>query len=321
MKTLLWVVAVTGLACSGGQGGAPGAQPGGPADSGSSLDVAGPPPDAPGGAAEAGPAPDGGKPDGGPAGGADVASVDGPAAAADLAPADLAPPAEAGTPAALAVDMSAFIFGPTPFSCESATAAVVTASNVGGAPSTPLQVVLEGAFPDRFRVDKDGCGGKSLAVAATCVVQVLFVPKQHMEQPTTADLVIKGAGGERAATALSGQSSASNFDVFPLMAGFLDFQTIKLGMTSPVLEDLWTNNTDFPAIPGAPVLTGINAADFTIASDTCTGKSIPPRQSCRIGVQMKPTAAGQRFATVNVTATGACGYDFGDVLTLVGVGE
>ena len=251
---------------------------------------------------------------------ADGAAAD--ATAADLAaPIDQAAPADSATPAALAIDMSAFIFGPTPRSCESMTPAVLTVSNQGGAASSPLQVGLEGAFPDRFRVEKDECGGKPLAAGASCVVQVRFAPKQLMDQPATAELVVKGAEGERAATSLAGESNVDNFDVFPLMTGLLDFQTVKVGVASASQEDVWTNNTDFPATPTAPMLMGTNAEDFTIVGDTCAGKSIPARQTCRIAVRMTPKAAGQRFATVKVSATGACGYDFTDMLTLVGVGE
>lgn len=319
MKSLLWVVSVTSLACSGGAG-TPDAQSAQVADAASAgadaggalVDVGATQPDLASGA-DAAPA----TPDAGPdAPARDVAAT----ADAGLA-ADLPPLADAGAPAELVMDMGAFIFGPTPFSCESAMPAVLTVSNVGGSTSSLLRAVLEGAFPDRFRIEKDGCGGQTLAVGASCVVQVRFGPKQLMDQPATANLVVRGVAGESAEAALSGESNVDNFEVFPLMAGLLDFQTVKVGSSSPVLEDIWTNNTDFPAVPGAPVLTGVNAADFTVAADSCSGKSIPARQSCRIGVQMKPSAAGQRFAGINITATGACGYDFADVLTLVGVGE
>jgi hypothetical protein len=303
---VFWLVAAAALACSGGGSKAPDAAAGLASD------------------AAIGTSPD--------AAGTDTASPDGVAPGDAAAPtdADLSTAMEAGAdqsladardPAALAIDMSAFLFGPTPFACESAMPAVLTVSNGGGSSSTALQVALEGAFPDRFRVETDGCGGKALAPGATCVVQIRFVPKVHMEQAATAELVVKGTAGERAGTALSGQSNVDNFDVFPLMAGFLDFQTVKVGATSPILEDLWTNNTDFPATPSAPMLVGTHAADYVIASDTCTGRSIPARQTCRIGVQLKPTAAGQRFAAINVTAAGACGHDFADMLTLLGVGE
>jgi hypothetical protein len=312
MRRLLWVVAVTGLGCGSASplpdatAVLPGDGPAsGPEDGGAGTD-----------------APTGVLADTGvDAGGADGAAADATAAADLAAPTDQAAPADSATPAALAIDTSAFIFGPTPRSCESTTAAVLTVSNLGGAASAPLHVGLEGAFPDRFRVEKDECSGRPLAAGASCVVQVRFAPKQLMDEPATADLVVKGAEGERAATSLAGESNVDNFDVFPLMAGLLDFQTVKVGVASASQEDVWTNNTDFPATPTVPMLMGTNAEDFTIVGDTCAGKSIPARQTCRIAVRMTPRAAGQRFATIKVSAAGACGYDFTDMLTLVGVGE
>ena len=311
LTRLSWVMAVAAwVACSsGGTSQAPGdASPAAAADTG----TAGPGDQAPAGldaavaeggtASEAGASPDLAA----PAGGASI---------------DASVPADAGAPAALAIDMTAFLFGPTPATCESARPALLTVSNSGGSPSGVLLVALEGPYPDRFRVEKESCAGRSLAPAATCLVEVRFVAKQVMDQPVTAQLVVTGAAGERAFTALSGEAKAEPFDVFPLMAGFLDFDIVNVGTTSPVLEDVWTNNTDFPATPSAPAWVGPDAADFALVIDTCTGKTIAPRTTCRIGVQMKPSVPGQRTASLSIGATGACGYSFGDTLQLFGAGE
>jgi hypothetical protein len=307
MRSRWWVIAFAGLACSGGakrtdDGG------GGPVD----TLVTSPDSSPIDGAMEA----DGDRPPGGDA-------LDGPASpdgGSDAPLADAAP-ADSAVPAALSIDMSAFIFGPTPFACESAAAAVLTVSNLGGSATAPLRVTLGGTFPDRFRVDRDGCSGRSLPPAGTCVVEVRFVPRQLMDQPATAELLVAGAAGEEASAALAGEARPDDIAVFPWMTGLLDFGTVKVGATSAVVEDTWTNNTDLPATPGAPVLAGDAAADFTITTNTCSGKSIAPRQSCRLGARLAPSASGQRLANVVLPATGACGYDFRDVLTLNGAGE
>jgi hypothetical protein len=281
----------------------------------------------------------GGSGGGGGSGGADGsasptrdAAAVGDGAEASLPPADAAissdgarpPPdvsaGEPASPAMLSVDVSAFVFGPTPYFCESDTLAVVTVSNGGGSASVPLQVKLEGTSADRFRIDKDTCGGKALDAGATCTIEVRFVPKQMLDQPALAELVVQaGAAGDRLVTALFGESTASR-EVFPFLAGFLDFGGVKVGTTSPVLEDTWTNNTDFPATPGEPVLAGAGAVDFVVAKNTCTGRIIPAHKSCEIGVQLKPSAEGERFGQLTMNAAGACGFDFTDMLTLIGSG-
>jgi len=307
----LCVIVVAGLACSSGEG-PPGDGGPGPVDAGpvwgpeAAADDLASGPDA----ALEGP---GIEPDAG----ADqtmVLDTAGPGGAFDAAAGDAGP-------AELDVDMNAFFFGPTPVGCASARAAVLTVSNTGGRSTAALQVALEGAAADRFRVDSDACSGHVLAPAAPCVVEVRFVPKQLASEPLTAELVVKGATGERAATALSGEANVTHFDVFPFLAGYLDFQTVKLGDSSAIQEDTWNNNTDFPATPGEPQFVGTNPADFVVASNGCTGKTIPAHQSCKIGVQFRPGMAGQRSARLTLAAMGACGYSFDDFLTLVGVGE
>ena len=53
-------------------------------------------------------------------------------------------------------------------------------------------------------------------------------------------------------------------------------------------------------------LAGAKPADFAIASDTCVGTTLAPRQTCQIGLLTKPTQAGPRAAQVVITdKTGA----------------
>jgi hypothetical protein len=235
-------------------------------------------------------------------------------AAVDVAPDVILPPDTSA--ASLAVDTSAFFFAETAVGCQSIATAAVTVSNAGSGPSATLQVALEGAFPDQFRVDKDGCSGHALAPAQSCVVEVRFAPKRAMSDPFTADLVVKGAADERVAAAFSG-AAVPHFDVFPLSTVSLDFQTVTVGSTSAVQEITWSNNSSDPATVGASTVTG----DFVLASDTCGGKTIAPNASCQIGVQFEPHGAGQRSGLLTVPAQGACGNAFNGVVTLSGVGQ
>jgi hypothetical protein len=301
-----WVFALAGLACSGGSSTPP--------DAAVSPDTAvAVPPDAAMSTADA-PIADS-APDA-----ADVpaAAID---AARDVLPADLAPPPDVVV-AVLDVDMDAFFFGPTAANCESPVPAVLTIRNTGTVASGVLRVGLEGSSPDRFRIDKDGCSGQALPPAGSCVVEVRFVPRMLVGQPLTADLVVGGAAGESATTALSGEASVMQHDVFPwAQQPPLVFPTTAVGATSGAMEATWTNSTDFPAMVGQPLRAGAGAAEFTIGSNGCTGQTIAAHQSCRVGLQFKPAMAGLRTATLTFEATGACGDSFSDFLNLSGVGE
>jgi hypothetical protein len=236
------------------------------------------------------------------------------------APADFSPPPDVIV-AALDADVDAFFFGPTVVGCESPMPAVVTVRNTGTVASGVLRVSLEGSSPDRFRVDKDGCSGKSLPPSGTCVVEVRFVPRQLIGQPLTANLVVGGAAGESATTALSGEADFTHFDVFPWSQTSLAFPSTPVGTASAAMEAVWTNNTDFPATVGQPRLTGVAAGEFTVTTDGCSGRTFAAHQSCRVGLRFQPSMAGERSATFALEATGACGYAFGSFLTLSGVGE
>jgi hypothetical protein len=302
-----WLMMIAGLACSTGAGTATDAA--GPADAAEEL------------VPDAGLAPADLAADSAPATAQDAASApDLPQGSADASPlADgLSPDAGA---ASLAADMNAFFFGPTVPSCESGMAAVVTVSNVGGSPSAILQVRLEGTSADAFRVTKDGCGGHVLAAGGTCVVEVRFAPKQFMAQSLTAALVVEGASSERATAALSGEANVTNFDVFPWMGAVLDFQTVKVGASSAVMTATWTNATDAPATLGSPMLLGVAAGEFSVTTNGCSGQTLAAHETCSIGLRFRPEAGGLRPANLIIQATGACGYSFGDFLSLSGVGE
>jgi hypothetical protein len=251
-------------------------------------------------------------------------AVDAPApgdASPDRAPADFSPAPDVIV-AALDVDMDAVFFGPTVVGCEGPMPAVLTVRNTGTVASGVLRVGLEGSSPDRFRVDKDGCSGKSLAPSGTCVIEVRFVPRQLGGQPLTAELVVGGAAGESATTALSGEANLTHYDVFPwLKQPPLGFPATKVGTASEIMQAVWTNNTDSPATVGEPITTGGGAGDFFLDGNDCTGKTVAAHQSCRIAVDFRPAMPGQRSATLALAATGACGYSFSDFLTLSGVGE
>jgi len=246
------------------------------------------------------------------------AAMSGADTAVDV-PADFSPPPDVIV-AALDADVDAFFFGPTVAGCESPMPAVVTVRNTGSVASGVLRVSLEGSSPDRFRVDKDGCSGKSLPTSGTCVIEVRFVPRQLVGQPLMAELVVGGAAGESATTALTGEANLTHYDVFPWSQTYLAFPSTPVGTASAAMEAVWTNNTDFSATVGQPSLTGPAAGEF-IVTDGCGGQTFAAHQSCRVGLRFQPSMVGQRAATFTLAATGACGYFFGSVLTLSGLGE
>jgi hypothetical protein len=56
---------------------------------------------------------------------------------------------------------------------------------------------------------------------------------------------------------------------------------------------------------GAVTKTGINAADFTIIADNCSGKTVAPAATCTVTYKFKSTVAGTRTANLDFVSNAA----------------
>jgi len=60
------------------------------------------------------------------------------------------------------------------------------------------------------------------------------------------------------------------------------------------------NTGTAPLRLGAAAVTGADRADFTLAADSCSGRTLLPGQACPVVVGFTPTASGQRSANLNL---------------------
>jgi len=112
--------------------------------------------------------------------------------------------------------------------------------------------------------------------------------------------------------------------VVSLSASYLDFGAVPAGTetTEPVTA---TNSGNADLIFGsdAVTLSGVNAADFTLSADSCSGATLTPDSTCSLSVRFAPSQLGPESATltltdnatnnpqtVPLTATGAAVHDF-----------
>ena len=100
----------------------------------------------------------------------------------------------------------------------------------------------------------------------------------------------------------------------------LDFGSVPVGTQSSALSVVITNTgtADLTFGPGAVTLSGANAGDYAISSDTCSGATITPNSTCTVGAVFTPSLTGTETAalmfadnaasspqTVSLTGTGA----------------
>ncbi len=79
----------------------------------------------------------------------------------------------------------------------------------------------------------------------------------------------------------------------------LEFGTVRLAQRS-TLQTVELSNQGTETLNVSPTITGAGAADFSIVSDTCV-PSVPASGTCAVRLDFKPTAAGDRSATLKFT--------------------
>jgi hypothetical protein len=83
--------------------------------------------------------------------------------------------------------------------------------------------------------------------------------------------------------------------------GFLAFPPVDPGFTSQPLTATITNpGGNNLVIASANSIGGPNAADFKISTDTCTGASISPADTCMVSATFTPSANSSETATITV---------------------
>jgi hypothetical protein len=91
-----------------------------------------------------------------------------------------------------------------------------------------------------------------------------------------------------------------------LAPGRLDFEPRAPATTSAAQKLTFTNTSDDDQVEvGEVTITGGQAADFAVSSQTCSAGPLMPAETCEVNVTFTPSAAGQRFAEVQVPFNGA----------------
>jgi uncharacterized repeat protein (TIGR01451 family) len=180
----------------------------------------------------------------------------------------------------------------------------VTVTNTAAAGAASLhiaQIAVQGTNAPDFGLANDRCSNASLAPGASCTVSVTFLPSARGLR--TASLQVPDdASGSPHSIALSGTGLAPEASISPTS---IDFGTVDVGTTSPIQAITITNTGD----PGQSLafssaqITGANAADFSMVSETCVsaGTLVAPGASCKFEVTFTPSAAGARSASLSIT--------------------
>ena len=167
------------------------------------------------------------------------------------------------------------------------TAQTVTVTNSGGAALTVSQVAVTGDFNAT-----NNCVGSSIAVGASCSVQVSFQPSATGVRSGVLTVYGNVPGGQ-ATVSLAGTGAAGVAVV--LNPVVLSFGATTVGATSAA-QNVTISNTG-----GATMSLGtISAAgDFVVTANTC-GATLVAGVGCTVAIAFAPTASGLRSGVLTV---------------------
>jgi len=183
----------------------------------------------------------------------------------------------------------------------------VTITNGGSAALHITAVTLAGTNPGDFAVPSGSntCNGATVAVNATCTLNVTFTPSGTGarqadlqiadDAPGTPQILLLTGNGLAAASPVATITPAS-----PVM-----FPSTAQGVPSAPVTVTVTNTGNATLNITTVTFAGTNAADFSIATNTCNGAALAANATCTVGVVFTPGAVGVRTATFQVADNAA----------------
>lgn len=192
---------------------------------------------------------------------------------------------------------------PTPSSVDLGPAGVgtttasrtVTVTNTGNGAMTVNAVSVTGADADDFQIAGNTCDGAALAKDATCTVDVRFAPDARGD--ASASLSITHNAGAARTVGLSGSGLGAEASID---TASLDFGSVRVNATSAPLAATVTNTGETALIVGAANLSGVDAGQFAVSANDCSGEALAPGASCVLSVRVTPTSRETKAATLTV---------------------
>lgn len=159
-----------------------------------------------------------------------------------------------------------------------------------------------------------GTCGTSLAAKASCTIQVTFTPSLLGAESATLSVTSNAQPPYNSLTSTLSGTGIAQSTVSPTS---VTYSKQKVGTTSGARDVKLKNNLSSAITISGFSFTGADQGDFNVSTTTC-GASLAPKSTCTVSLVFKPTATGQRTATLNVD-DGA--NDSPQTVSLTGTGD
>lgn len=172
----------------------------------------------------------------------------------------------------------------------------VTLTNTAVTPLVMASVTLTGTAASNYAIVNNTCIG-SIPAGGNCVTTLQFTPSAIGSRSATLSFNNNG-GGSPQRVSLIGVGTTVQFS-----SSNLAFGNQALNTTSAARTVTLTNVGATAITVNAVALSGTNASNFAVASNTC-GSMLNASASCAIGITFRPITIGAKSATLNITHTG-----------------
>jgi uncharacterized protein (TIGR03382 family) len=193
---------------------------------------------------------------------------------------------------AVSASPSAVAFGSQTIGAAAATQ-VVTLTNTGNVALALNNIGVSGA--SSVTIASQTCG-TSLAVGANCTVTLSFLPTTAGAAAAT--LAVTSNAAPLQVTIAGTGTTAPVAQPALSEAGPVAFADTQVGKSAAVHTITLSNNGTAAMKISSLVLDGAQASDFVLGGTCAANASVAASASCTIDVGFKPTAAGQRAATL-----------------------
>ncbi|MGH2829884.1 MAG: choice-of-anchor D domain-containing protein [Actinomycetota bacterium] len=222
-------------------------------------------------------------------------------------------PSNAGSPRTVALSGTAVnpVVVASPTAVAFGDQAVGTTSNTRTITFTMSQSVSFGTAsrtgPDAalFSIVSDGCSGQTFTVwfgSQSCQIGTRFSPSSTGLKTATLSLPHNQVGSPTT-VALSGNGTSGGGGGGPavsLSTPSLAFGTVTVGSTSATQNVTVTNTGTANLVVGTVTIGGTNAAEFQKPTDTCSGATVTPGNTCLIGARFAPASEGPKAASLSI---------------------
>jgi Abnormal spindle-like microcephaly-assoc'd, ASPM-SPD-2-Hydin len=199
-----------------------------------------------------------------------------------------------GVAGTVTLSASSLDFGTVDANGGSSTS-TLTLTNTGDAALTVAGTTIGGLTAGAWTKTADACTGRSVAVAASCSVDLRFAPATGGAKSGTLAITTNGTVHSMSIP-LTGSASA------PIVSVGTNLPFARTTVGSPTTQAVHVANTGSAVLSLSHFELGeANAAAFSITSNGCT-TPVAVGDACEIDVQFAPVLPGTKTATLSMTS-------------------